>query len=92
MSYSRWSNSHWYTFHCVQPCNVEETKDNAIFEVCGVHQFSAKELREDLKGCIDIVKKLDGSATNADFDELKGYMEMFIKNIDSGYLESKSIY
>ena len=91
MSYSRWSNSRWYTFHSVGPEGQKETKDNAIFEICGANRFTAKELRDDLQGCIDKAKQKDieqcgeDSATIEEIEELKEYIDYFLQDIDSMY-------
>jgi len=54
MSYSRWHNSYWYTFWQYQ--EEPEDRDTAIFSICCVVSFTAKELRDDIDACIEIVK------------------------------------
>jgi len=88
MSYSRWGSrgsGHWYTYWCVHPSNEIETKDNAIFEICGVVQLSAKQIRDDIDKCIERVSQKDDSATPAKLEELKIYMSEFIQDVDIEY-------
>ncbi len=85
MSYSRWGgrgSGHWYTFWCVAPRGVVETRDNALFEICMVAQFTAKQLRDDLDGCMAEVRKLDSVG---DIDELKRYAQEFLADVDTEY-------
>ena len=97
MSYSRWGNSFWYTYWVVAP--GEETRDNALFDVCGVALFTAKELREDMDICLGEVKDSRRMAEGieeqkalchdeepeGDIEELHGYMLEFLKDIDEKY-------
>ena len=91
MSYSRWSNSRWYTFWSVQPPGIKETRDNAIFEICGLTRFSAKELRENLDNCINQVKLADCEATIAEIDELKRYIADFLRDVNAAYKASHGL-
>jgi len=84
MSYSRWGSSDWYTFWCSSSEEIE-TKDNAIFEICGVTRFTAKELRNDIKSCLATVKELQPNADEEDIDELSIYMRRFLKDVDKEY-------
>ena len=85
MSYSRWGNSYWYTFYCVYPEEGRETKDNALFDVCMIATFTAKDLREDMDSCIEIVSKKDPYATKEQLGELRIYMSEFLKDVDETY-------
>jgi len=88
MAYSRWGNGnseHWYTYWCVQPNGTEETKDNAIFEICGVCSFTAKQLKNDIKKCIDTVASKDITANKKLLKELKIYMNEFLFDIEKEY-------
>lgn len=85
MSYSRWSNSEWYTFWCCPPDDSKENRDTAIFEVCGVIQFSAKDLRDDIEKCIAKAVEIQPS----DSDELMEYMNDFLHDVDNDYPLSK---
>ena len=108
MSYSRWGGKgtgHWYTYWCIQPKDTKETEDNAIFEICGVCSFTAKQLRDDMERCIGIVANKDKTldlkfkfrhcsnpkACKKDrLDELKGYMDDFLNDIKDKYPEKQS--
>lgn len=93
MSYSRWSNSKWYTFHSTQPGDEAEDSENAIFEIWGVCQFTAQELRDDLQECAVMAGKIYGAtieevadgATIEEVAELTGYMLEFLADIKRLY-------
>lgn len=81
MSYSRWCSSHWYTFWRTQP-DETENRNTAIFEICGVASFTAKQLRTNLQNCIKQVKKVDDEG---DIDELLIYINDFLLDVDNDY-------
>lgn len=84
MAYSRWGSrgsGHWYTFWLAQD-EKTENRDTAVFEVCTVTSFTAKQLREDMDGCMDEVRRLDPAS---DVHELRGYAIEFLADIDSHY-------
>lgn len=85
MSYSRWSDSYWYTFWCVAYEGTVENRDTAIFSICAVIDFTSKQLRENLDRCIKEVQKLE---TDGDIEELKLYINRFLKDVDEKYLEN----
>ncbi len=89
MAYSRWSNSYWYTFWTFSD---SELKENQIFDVCTLRVFSYKELTTNINNCLlavresveqEIKEKLDDTV----YEELKGYMKEFIKDVDKEYNE-----
>jgi hypothetical protein len=112
MSYSRWSNSIWYTFWSG---SSKEGKDNQVFEICDIactHNFTYKELKEDMDACIEKVATEDAedrevgllsgftedkepiyenvkckgrSYSPKELDELKGYMQEFIEDVEGSY-------
>jgi hypothetical protein len=82
MSYSRWSYSHWYTFWHI---SEDEDRMNALFEICTVATFKASELRSDLDGCMAKVRKIATDATDEDMEELKRYVQEFLKDVDKLY-------
>jgi hypothetical protein len=87
MSYSKWGSrgtGHWYTFWCVQSNGKKETKNNALFEICGVCSFTAKHLRDDIEKCIRIVAKKN-KVSKKKLLELKIYMDEFLKDVDNKY-------
>ncbi len=81
MSYSRWSNSKWYTFWCVSPEGVETNRDNALFEICGVKTFTAKNLRENLGKCMAEVMEVE-PCEEEEIKELRGYAIDFLSAVD----------
>ena len=86
MSYSRWGNSRWYTFWCgVQPEGQKENKDNTIFSICGLINFSSKDIRDDIDVCLSVVSKKDPKASRSELEELRTYMEEFLLDVDNDY-------
>lgn len=75
MSYSRYATSHWYTYWLAGTSG----RDDAKFAICGVAEFTAKELRDDMIGCLDKASDID---PRGDILELKRYMEAFLADID----------
>jgi hypothetical protein len=87
MSYSRWGgrgSGHWYTFWCVQD-EETENRDTAVFAICAVLNFTAKELREDMTKCMNEASQKDDS--DGDLKELQTYAEEFLKEVDEDYPE-----
>lgn len=76
MSYSRWSESKWYTYHDVAS---GETLDDQVFTVCGDGQFTYRELKDDLDACM---KLIDGD------DELKGYVKQWFEDMEREFTRS----
>lgn len=72
MSYSRWSNSKWYTFY--------NTDDK--FEVCGEAVFTYIQLKERRKTCLALIKKKT-DATDEELEELEQYIDWFIQDYES---------
>jgi hypothetical protein len=81
MSYSRWLGSEWYTYWMSQPKETEN-RDTALFDICTVQCFTAKELRENIDKCLQDVKKI---CPEGDLEELKVYMKRFLKDVDEEY-------
>jgi len=86
MSYSRWIGSTWYTFWSAQS-DETENRDTAVFEICAVCSFTAKELRNDMDKCISIVKRLQENVEETELDELRIYMFRFLKDVNDEYPE-----
>ena len=96
MSYSRWSNSKWYTFWASFFEDDSIKRIDQIFRICTVRSFTYKELKEDIDKCIVLTKeaireseKRDDlfsyeleSYSNEDFEELKIYMKEFMKDVE----------
>ena len=64
-----------------------ENRDTAIFEICGVTNFTAKELRENIKECMEKVSKLD---PHGDIQELQQYAKEFLIDVNETYSENKT--
>lgn len=86
MSYSRWSNSYWYTFHSAYSAPFD--RDKQIFEICNVIKFTWRQLVNARSACLEIVKDLckeiyqpDRQPSEKDIKELEGYMIEFISDI-----------
>ena len=88
MSYSRWGSrgsGYWYTYWHVHPSNEEETRDTALFDICTICMFVAKDLRDDIESCINVVAHTDPQAGSDKLEELKGYMLEFLEDVDKEY-------
>ena len=88
MSYSRWGgggSGHWYTYWHTHPKEEEENRDNALFSVCGVAMFKAKDLRDNIDSCLSVVRKKDGCTDKVKLAELKEYMLEFLVDVDRDY-------
>ena len=88
MSYSRWSNSYWYTYWASPGQGVEESRDTELFEICPVATFTAKQLRDDLDGCIHQVADTETGGrkpTPQELDELRGYIAEFLEDVSLKY-------
>ena len=59
-----------------------ENRDTAIFDVFSVKSFTAKELRDDMGGCMATVRKI---APEGDTDELRTYAGEFLVDVDGAY-------
>jgi hypothetical protein len=88
MSYSRWGgrgSGHWYTYWHVQDYTTEN-RDTAIFDIFTVTTFTAKQLRDDMDGCMAKVRRLDA---NGDTKELRKYAMEFLADVDDKYPRKK---
>ena len=88
MSYSRWGgkgSGHWYTFWSAQSPRLEN-RDSALFSVFGLtvgaHDFTAKQLREDMDECMKKVKQI---SPDGDVDELRVYAKEFLDHVNEDY-------
>ena len=87
MSYSRWGSrgsGYWYTYWFAQGDEIE-TRDNALFDICGICMFTAKDLRDDIESCLNLVAKKDSSADKDKLDELRIYISEFLEDINKTY-------
>lgn len=95
MSYSRWSNSRWYTYwHATESQFAEEQ----ILSVDCDFTFSYADLKDNMEGCLRMVsekyrgyrkirgeKKIRGQKKrkNKELKELKGYMLEFVSDVEN---------
>ena len=92
MSYSRWSNSRWYTFWTANGPKSDK-KDDQAFEICdfgGGNIFLYKQLNEDLEKCLDEAVHTANltdkdEVTDAEREELATYMKSFMEDIEEEY-------
>ena len=85
MSYSRWIQSRWYTYWQVHPRDSVETRNNAIFTICGCMSFPASEIRDHMNLCLGRVKAKDEEASDLEIAELRVYMAEFLEDIEKEY-------
>lgn len=92
MSYSRWSNSRFYTYW---RCNgkQEDIRDNQVLDVDCEHVFTYPELKADIEKCLDIAATPTYNKLNLGWqvpieklrEELRGYMNEFIHDMENVY-------
>ena len=92
MAYSRWSDSRWYTYW--SSTSSGPTKLEKSFCICDdpnveMH-FTYADLRKDVDRCLVLVKGKHPTATKEEIEELKGYMEAFMKDVDRDFPEKSS--
>jgi hypothetical protein len=94
MSYSRWSNSRWYTFWTTFSEDMEfklptkKLKDNQVIEVCGFPSlfFSYGEFRQvGIDQILLEVKLVFQDATEEELEELGVYFQRFIDDVDGRF-------
>lgn len=78
MSYSRWSNSVWYTYWSAKS---GDTRDTQVFTVCWEKDFTYKELKENLDACAECF--FAKGYRDKNIEELKGYMKEFIEDVEA---------
>ena len=89
MSYSRWTGtSVWYTFWNFGRADetVPEDRDNAVFTVCAVADFTAKQLRDDMETCIAKVVEIEPHNSSS-LEALRECMRRFLVDVDARYPE-----
>ncbi len=85
MSYSRWITSTWYTFWT---SFSGDTKGSQCLEIMynieDSYWFSYEEFKTDLENILDIIQ-FDTKTTREEIDELRGYIERFLQDVDNEY-------
>lgn len=89
MAYSRWLGSRWYTYWAGQN-DATENHDTALFTVCDVVSWTAKQLRDDLELCISEAVDKETQrrckpVTAADTEELRQCIREFLADVDQEY-------
>jgi hypothetical protein len=90
MSYSRWSNSRWYTYH---DCASGDTKGSQVFNVCGVQDFTFDHIESDILGCAKLCCENEkshntwwkGGGHEAQYWELVALMATFMADISESF-------
>lgn len=86
MSYSRWGNSVWYAYWSAHS-GME--KDEQILSVtrCGssTARFTYQQLKDPVGRRICACWVMGSRTTSAEIDELIGYMEEFVAEIDGTF-------
>ena len=82
MSYSRWSTSFWYTYW-MSLITESDKKDDQMFMIQCISNFTYKELIDDIDKCISKVRKECNElpVKETDFVELKTLMSLFIEDV-----------
>lgn len=78
MSYSRYGDSHWYTYYSSRS---GDTKDSQVMSIDG-EDYTYKQLKEDI---IQVLDKYKSICTIFEIQELKGYIEEFIKDVEQEF-------
>jgi len=77
MSYSRWSNSKWYTFYVDSDSKI---KQDQMFEISMVCRLTFTDINENLFYLLGKIKSLT-DATNEEMNELCGYILEFYTDV-----------
>jgi hypothetical protein len=95
MSYSRWSNSRWYTFYTSTFSEETELKfptknlkNNQYFEICDDPSlyFSYGDIKHlGMENILLEVKLRFIESSDDELSELEGYIERFINDIDEQF-------
>lgn len=87
MSYSRWGESRFY---CYWAASEGLTKEKEVFEICGLTNFTYKELKNHMNDCLDAAIELEEQdalhhVTPAEKEGLRDCMVKFIEDIERYY-------
>ena len=99
MSYSRWSNSRWYTFWSAMGSSqteykwpTQKLKDNQVFEICDVPSYfiTYGRLRDTSRSKVlheveELFAKESIRPTWDELNELQLYFSRFIKDVDDHF-------
>ena len=99
MSYSRWSNSRWYTFWSAMGAEptqykwpTQRLKDNQVFEICDIPSYfitySELKSRSRREILLEIEESFAEDKRKPTWDELlelQDYFDQFIKDVDDHF-------
>lgn len=99
MSYSRWSNSRWYTFWSAMGAEptqykwpTQRLKDNQVFEICDIPShfitygdLKSRSRREILLEIEESFAEDKRKPTWDELLELQDYFDRFIKDVDDHF-------
>ena len=87
MSYSRWINSKFYTYWAAN--NGVYDKGDEVFlvhhDLTTYRGFTYKECKEMIGDVLKIKGKLNFIDNDKEAEELQGYMERFVADVDKEY-------
>jgi len=87
MAYSRWTNSRWYTIYSA---SGRKEKSQQSFHIFGVASFTYEQLVGNMDKCLkDVAQNCDGVPDQNELDELRSYMNEFIKDVDEEFEKVK---
>ncbi len=87
MSYSRWSNSSWYTYHSVASGITKETQ---VLQINHVNDFSIPLYYPEAKAILSNphdLAEIFPSITNQELTELTRYITWFVDDINEEFKE-----
>ncbi len=104
MSYSRWSNSYWYTYWSDFPIEGYLYDDNKLYQAFTIccwdktFYFTYDRLKMDMDGCIKEVEDFDKDLPKDEtgrillMNELKDYMFKFLYDMEKQYNRDGILY
>lgn len=85
MSYSRWSDSFWYTYWAVG--DEDDSMDEQVFQICLEDHFTYRELKDNMERCVQTVANT--GAGPEELEELRGYMRRFMRDVEKKFKKEK---
>jgi hypothetical protein len=89
MSYSRWSNSEWYTYWCSGTSHKQSAQCLSIsYSISDGKDITYGELKElGSTGIVDKMKGLFPDASEKDIKSLLGYIDEFMDDVEGNIEE-----
>ena len=86
MSYSRWTTSEFYTFWSGSGAAKKEDEEFCcMFSLDSAPHFSYNEVKDMIKNPEIMRHKITDDLLPEHLEELKGYMQQFIRDVDLEY-------